>query len=66
MNGGHALVRKPKSFDGTSDSWRHFKFTFFGHAVAVDMRLKLAMIECEVIAEAGVANAVLPPRDTRR
>ena len=36
---------KPKSFDGTSDFWRQFKFTLFGFAGAVDTRLKQTMIE---------------------
>ena len=57
------LLGKKKSFDGTSDSWRQFKFTFFGYAGAVDMRLKQAMIEREVLTEPAITNAALPPRD---
>ena len=34
------LLGKPKSFDGSTDSWRQFKFTFLGDAGAVDSRLK--------------------------
>ena len=26
------LLRKPKSFDGTTCNWRQFKFTFLGYA----------------------------------
>ena len=33
------LLGKPKSFDGSTDSWRQFKFTFLGYA----------MIESEVL-----------------
>ena len=28
------LLGKPKSFDGTTDNWRQFKFTFLGYAGA--------------------------------
>ena len=34
------LLGKPKSFDGTAGNWRQFKFTFLGHAGAIDARLK--------------------------
>ena len=30
------LLGNPKSFDGTSHTWRRFKFTFHGCAGAVD------------------------------
>ena len=30
------LLGKPKSFDGSTDSWRQFKFTFLDYACAVD------------------------------
>ena len=30
------LLGKPKSFDGTTDNWRQFKFTLLGYAGAVD------------------------------
>ena len=59
------LFGKPKSFDGTSDSWRQFKFTFLGYAGVVDMRLKQAKIESQVLTELAITNAALPPRDQR-
>ena len=34
------LLGKPKNFDGTTDNWRQFKFTFLGYAGAVDSRLE--------------------------
>ena len=37
-------LRKPKSFDGTSDSWRLFKLTFLGYAGVFGSRLKQAII----------------------
>ena len=58
------LLGKPKSFDGSTDSWRQFKFTFLGYAGAVDSRLKQAMIESEVLPEASITNSALP-RDQR-
>ena len=54
-----------KSFDGSTDSWRQFKFTFLGYAGAVDSRLKQAMIESEVLPEASITNSALPARDQR-
>ena len=45
------LLGKPESFGGTTDNWRQFKFTFLGHAGAVDSRLKQTMIESEVLQE---------------
>ena len=59
------LLGKPKSFDGTTDNWRQFKFTFLGYAGAVDLRLKQAMIESEVLQDAAMTNSALPPRDQR-
>ena len=59
------LLGKPKSFDGSTDSWRQFKFTFLGYACAVDSRLKQAMIESEVLPEASITNSALPARDLR-
>ena len=59
------LLGKPKSFDGSTDSWRQFKFTFLGYAGAVDSRLKQAMIESEVLPEASITNSALPARDQR-
>ena len=56
---------KPKGFDGSTDSWRQFKFTFLGYAGAVDSRLKQAMIESEVLPEASITNSALPARDQR-
>ena len=56
---------KPKSFDGSTDSWRQFKFTFLGYAGAVDSRLKQAMIESEVLPEAAITHSALPARDQR-
>ena len=50
------LLGKPKSCDGSTDSWRQFKFTFLGYAGAVDSRLKLAMIESEVLPEASITD----------
>ena len=41
-------VEKPKSFDGTTDNGRRFKFTFLGYAGAVASRVKQAMIESQV------------------
>ena len=41
------LLEKPESFDGTTDNWRQFKFTFLGYAGAIDSRLKKALIESE-------------------
>ena len=54
------LLGKPKRFDGSTDSWRQFKFTFSGYAGAVDSRLKQAMIESEVLLEAAITNSALP------
>ena len=59
------LLGKPKSFDGSTDSWRQFKFTFLGYAGAVDSRLKQAMIESEVLPEASITNSALSARDQR-
>ena len=59
------LLGKPKSFNGSTDSWRQFKFTFLGYAGAVDSRLKQAMIESEVLPEAAITNSALPARDQR-
>ena len=59
------LLGTPKSFDGSADSWRQFKFTFLGYAGAVDSRLKQAMIESEMLPEASVTNSALPARDQR-
>ena len=59
------LLRKPKSFDWSTDSWRQFKFTFLGYAGALDSRLKQAMIESEVLQEAAITNSALPARDQR-
>ena len=59
------LLGKLKSFDGSTDSWRQFKFTFLGYAGAVDSRLKQAMIESEVLPEASITNSALPARDQR-
>ena len=59
------LLGKPKSFDGSTDSWRQFKFTFLGYAGAVDSRLKQVMIESEVLPEASITNSALPARDQR-
>ena len=36
------LLGKPENFDGTTDNWRLFKFTFLGYVVAVDSRLNQA------------------------
>ena len=55
------FLGRPKSFDGTSDSWRQCKFTFLGYAVKVDSKLKHATIESEVLTEAAITNAALPP-----
>ena len=59
------LLGKPKSFDGSTDSWRQFKFTFLGYAGAVGSRLKQAMIESEVLPEAATTNSALLARDQR-
>ena len=59
------LLGKPRSFDGSTDSWRQFKFTFLGYAGAVDSRLKQAMIESEALQEAAITNSALPARDQR-
>ena len=59
------LLEKPKSFDGSTDSWRQFKFTFLGYAGAVDSRPKQAMIESEVLPEASITKSALPARDQR-
>ena len=59
------LLGKPKSFDGSTDSWRQFKFTFLGCAGAVDSRLKQAMIESEVLPEAAIMNSALLAKDQR-
>ena len=59
------LLGKPKSFDGTTDNWRQIKFTFLGHAGAVDSRLKQAMIESEVLQKTAITNSALPARDQR-
>ena len=42
------LVGKPKNFDGTTDNWRQFKFTFLVYSSALDSRLKQTVVECEV------------------
>ena len=55
------LLGKPKSFDGSTDSWRQF----LGNAGAVDSRLKQAMIESDVLPEASITNSALPARDQR-
>ena len=57
----HAVLWFETSGASTSDSWRQVKFTFLGHGGAVDVRLKQAMIESEVLARAAIANAALPP-----
>ena len=59
------LLGNPKSFDGSTDSWRQFKFTFLGYAGAVDSRLKQAMIESEVLPEAANTISALLARDQR-
>ena len=59
------LLVKPKSFDGTTDNWRQFKFTFLGYAVSVDSRLTQAMVESEVLQETAITNSALPARDQR-
>ena len=59
------LLGKPKSFDGTTDNWRQFKFTFLGYTGAVDSRFKQALIESELLQEAAITNAALPPREQR-
>ena len=59
------LLGKPKSFDGSTDSWRQFKFTLLGYAGAVDSRLKKVMIESEVLPEASITKSALPARDQR-
>ena len=59
------LLGKPKNFDGTTDNWRQFKFTFLGYAGAVDSRLKQVMIESEVLQENAIMNSALPARDQR-
>ena len=59
------LLGKPKSFDGSTDSWRQFKFTFLGYAGAVDSRLKQAMIESEVLQAAAITNSALLAGDQR-
>ena len=59
------LLEKQKSFGGTTDSWKQFKFTFLGYAGAVDSRLKQAMIESEVLQETAITNSALPTRDQR-
>ena len=33
------LLGEPKNFDGTTDNWRQFVFTFWGYAGAVDSRI---------------------------
>ena len=38
------LLRKPTSFDGTTDNWRQFKFTFLGYGGAVDSRLNAVVL----------------------
>ena len=53
------LLGKPKSFDGATDNWRQFKFTFLGYAGLVDSRLKQAMIEPEVLQELAITNPAL-------
>ena len=55
------LLGKPKSFDGSTDSWRQF----LGYAGAVDSRLKQAMIESDVLPEASITNSALLARDQR-
>ena len=62
---GTRLLGKPKSFDGSTDSWRQVKFTFLGYAGPVDSRLKQAMIESEVLPEASITNSALLARDQR-
>ena len=59
------LLEKQKSFDGAMDNWRQFKFTFLAYAGAVELILNQAMIESEVLQEAAITNAALPPRDQR-
>ena len=50
------LLGKPKSFDGTTDNWRQFKFTFLVCAGAVDSTLKQVVIESEVLQENVIMN----------
>ena len=59
------LLGKPKSFHGTTDNWRQFKFTFLGYAGAADSRLKQAIVESEVSQETTITNSALPARDQR-
>ena len=59
------LLGKPKSFDGSTDNWRQFKFTFLGYADTVDSRLKQAMIESAMPQENAIMNSALPARDQR-
>ena len=65
MKESWTLLGKPKSFDGTTDDWRRFMFTFLGYVGAVDSRLKQAMIESEVLQETAITNSALPARDQR-
>ena len=44
------LLEKPKSFDGTTDSWRQFKFTFLGYAGAVDSIVVVAGVVMVCVA----------------
>ena len=57
------LLGKPKSIDGTTDSWRQFKFTFLGYDGAVDSTLRQVMIEREVLQEYAIVNSALPARE---
>ena len=57
------LLGKLKSFDGATDNWRQFKFTFLAYAGAVNARLKRGMIESEAMQEAAIMNSALPARD---
>ena len=54
------LLGKPKNFDGATDNWRQFKFTFVGYAGAVDSRFKQVMIESEVFAGKRNCELYLP------
>ena len=53
---------KPKSFDGTTDNWTRFKFTFLRWCSS---RLKQAMIESEVLQVNAIMNSALLARDQR-
>ena len=55
--GDTRLLRKPKSFDGISDSWRHFQVHVPQQRQAMDKRLSQAMIESEVLTEPEITNA---------